>query len=233
MKNVDVDASIIPQVLQYAIWAETNPDSIKSLWLECTNKPDDLSVSWDSFTVRIIIIAPTILRSTLNVVTRINYPVDLIEIKRWVDGNNELLLVNKLQEDKTVRISPTRGIQEYNDEFYMTEYNRESAKAFLKYVTEVESLIREKGWSLETKFNKYYCGFKAGFFNAFGIRWIGSKTFAFFIKLEQERAKSVPPKMTKYEIEWKEAVYYIDPVKTKTADFQTLFEMAYQKFTGT
>jgi len=31
MKNVKVDASIIPQVLQYAFWAETNPDSIKSL----------------------------------------------------------------------------------------------------------------------------------------------------------------------------------------------------------
>ena len=31
LKNVTVDANIIPQVLQYAIWAETSPDSIKSL----------------------------------------------------------------------------------------------------------------------------------------------------------------------------------------------------------
>lgn len=29
LKNKSVDASIIPQVLEYAIWAETNPDSIK------------------------------------------------------------------------------------------------------------------------------------------------------------------------------------------------------------
>jgi len=35
MKNCAVDAAIIPQVLQYAFWAESNPDSIKSLWLEC------------------------------------------------------------------------------------------------------------------------------------------------------------------------------------------------------
>jgi len=34
MKNVPVDATVIPQVLKYAIWAQTNPDSIKSLWLE-------------------------------------------------------------------------------------------------------------------------------------------------------------------------------------------------------
>ncbi|MDL1971455.1 MAG: hypothetical protein LWW94_10950, partial [Candidatus Desulfofervidaceae bacterium] len=75
IKNVTVDASIIPQVLQYAFWAETNPDSIKSLWLECENKPDDLSISWDNFQVRIIVIAPSILRSTLDIVEKINYPV--------------------------------------------------------------------------------------------------------------------------------------------------------------
>ena len=79
MKNVTVDAAIIPQVLQYAFWAETNPDSIKSLWLEAESKPDDLSVTWDDFDVRIMVIAPTILRSTLDIVNKINYPVDLIE----------------------------------------------------------------------------------------------------------------------------------------------------------
>jgi RecB family endonuclease NucS len=31
MKNTEVDADIIPQVLHYAFWAETNPDSVKSL----------------------------------------------------------------------------------------------------------------------------------------------------------------------------------------------------------
>ena len=68
MKNINVDASIIPQVLQYAFWAETNPDSVKSLWLEYENKPDELSISWDSFQVRIIVIAPSISRSTLDIV---------------------------------------------------------------------------------------------------------------------------------------------------------------------
>ncbi len=63
MKNVDVDASIIPQVLQYAFWAESNSDSVKSLWLECNNKPEDLSISWDPFVVRILLITPRILGS--------------------------------------------------------------------------------------------------------------------------------------------------------------------------
>ena len=209
MKNVTVDASIIPQVLQYAFWAETNPDSIKSLWLECDNKPDDLSISWDSFQVRIIVIAPKILPSTLDIVDKINYPVDLIEANRWVEADNQLLLVRKLEpEEKKNRPKPISGLQTYDDEFY----NRE-------YVKEVEDIIKKNSWSLETKFNKHYCGFKAGFFIAFGIKWVGSKTFAFFFKLSETEAKEFKIPMTKYEKQWKEAIYYIDPKKTKTSDF--------------
>jgi hypothetical protein len=59
MKNTEVDADILPQVLKYAFWAETYPDSIKSLWLECEKKPDDIEINWDDFQVRILIIAPT------------------------------------------------------------------------------------------------------------------------------------------------------------------------------
>jgi len=129
MKNVSVDASIIPQVLQYAFWAESNPDSIKSLWLECENKPDELPISWDNFQVRIVIIAPSILRSTLDIVEKINYPVELIEVKGWVDGNDSYFLVNKLEaEKKTFRNKPASGLQVYDEEFYKKEYCPSSNK---------------------------------------------------------------------------------------------------------
>jgi hypothetical protein len=233
MKNVTVDASIIPQVLQYAFWAETNPDSIKSLWLECDNKPDDIAISWDSFQVRIIVIAPSILRSTLDIVDKINYPVDLIEVKRWVEGKNSLYLVNKLEADpKTSRIKPTSGMQTYDEEFYKREYNKKSAIEFIKYAKELEKFIAQHDWNLELKFNKHYCGFKAGFFNAFGIQWVGTKTFAFFFKLSEDEAKSANIKLTKYESQWKQAVYYIVPGKTKIEEYEPLFELAYKKLTG-
>jgi hypothetical protein len=233
MKNAYVDASIIPQVLQYAFWAETNPDSVKSLWLECDNKPDDLAISWDNFQVRIIIIAPKILPSTLDIVEKINYPVDLIEIGRWVEAENQLLLVRKLEpEEKKGKVKPVSGQPIYDEDFYEHEYNKESAKYFFNYIKEVENIIKEKGWNLETKFNKHYCGFKAGFFNAFGTKRIGSKTFAFFFKLSEKEAKEVNIPMTKYDKQWKEAVYYIEPQKTKAQDFKKLFQMAYNKLTG-
>ncbi len=233
MKNVTVDASIISQVLEYAIWAETNPDSIKTLWYEHQNKPDDLEISWDDFQVRIIIIAPSILPSTLKIVKRINYPVELIEINQWVERENQWLFVKKLEiQEKGNVIRPVSGLKNYDDEFYKHEYNSESASYFLEYVKNVEKIIQEKGWNLETKFNKHYCGFRAGFFNAFGIKWVGSKTFAFFFKLSESEAKKVKLPMTKYNKQWKEANYYIDPKTTRVEDFIPLFELAYKKLTG-
>ncbi len=166
MKNVTVDASIIPQVLQYAFWAETNPDSIKSLWLECDNKPGDLQINWDTFQVRIIIIAPSILRSTLAIVEKINYDVELIEVKRWVEGENQLLLLDRLeQEEKKTKSKVVSGLPKYDEAFYQRNYNKQSAEQFLKYVRELEKLVAQRGWALEMKFNKHYCGFKAGFFS--------------------------------------------------------------------
>lgn len=233
MKNVDVDASIIPQVLEYAFWAESNPDSIKSLWLECDNKPENLSISWDSFEVRILVIAPRILRSTLDIVEKINYAVDLVEVNRWVEGTNTIYLVTRLEpEEKPTKTKPVKGLQTYDEDFYKSHYNKQSAIQFLKYVKEAEEIIKAHGWALETKFNKYYCGFKAGFFNAFGIQWVGAKTFAFFFKVSEAEAKETAIPITKYDSQWKQAMYYIEPGKTKAKDYLPLFEKAYRKVAG-
>jgi len=133
MKNCPVDSSIIPQVLQYAFWAENNPDSVKSLWLECDNRPDDITVTWESLQVRILIVAPSILRSTLDLVDKINYPVDLIEIKRWVEAENEILLVNKLEADPKKPSKPVRGQPTYDEAFYKIRTIRWEARMELGY----------------------------------------------------------------------------------------------------
>jgi len=38
--------------------------------------------------------------------------------------------------------------------------------------------------------------------------------------------------MTRYETLWKEAVYYIQPEKTKPQQYMPLFEVAYKKLAG-
>jgi len=234
MKNVPVDASVIPQVLEYAFWAEKNPDSIKTLWLEAPGRPEDVSISWENYEVRIIMIAPSIERSTLELVNKINYSVDLIEVKRWMEGQNQWLLVNKMEPEEPKKIKPVRGLQVYDRAFYKSHYNKNSVKAFFDYVQKTDALIKSKGWQLELKFNKHYCGFKHGFFNAFGIKWIGSKTFAFFFKLPKSVAKSQLQElnMDRYEDQWKEAVYKIEPGKTKVRTFVPLFQKAFDNLTG-
>ena len=233
MKNTEVDAGIIPQVLQYAFWAETSPDSIKSLWLQCKDRPDDIEINWDNLPVRILVVAPTIYRSTLDLVNRITYPVDLIEVKRWVEGKNELLLVNRLEPDAVIsRKRSVSGARLYDEAFYKSERNKKSVAEFLAYANELESLVQKKGWNLEMKFNRYYCGFKAGFFNAFGIGWWGTKSFGFFAKISKAEADKLRPRPDSYSPRWKEASYRIEPGKTKVTDLLPIFERAYEKLAG-
>ena len=234
MKNTPVDSGIIPQVLRYAFWAERNPDSIKSLWLECENRPDDIAISWDKLEVRILIIAPVILRSTLDLVDKINYDVDLIEVTRWVEGHDELLLVNTLELEPTKSPGGVHGRPLYDEAFYKSQRNHKTVEEFLKYCRELTAFVNKKGWNLQPKFTSYGCGFKAGFFNAFGIQWVGIKTFAFSMNLSEKDARQFKIPMTRYQKWGKEgtAHYFIEPGKTKVADFGPLFEAAYKKLSG-
>ena len=150
-----------------------------------------------------------------------------------MEADNQLLLVNQLvREEKPIKVKPISGLVEYDNEFYKKQYNHHSAEQFLRYVAELEKLVKDKKWNLEKKFNKNYCGFKAGFFNAFGVHWMGSKTFAFFLKIAEKDIKNISPPFTRYDVQWKQAYYYIDPGSTKTKDFIPHFELAYKRLTG-
>lgn len=232
LKNVPVGPSIIPQVLEYAIWADANPDSIKSLWLELDDKPEDLAINWENFEVRIIVMAPTISRGTLQFVERINYPVELIEAKRWVEGDNQFIMINRLEPETSRRTRPARGMPTYDLGYYEKRYDKELAQHFFKYVEEVDQLVEEHGWNLDKKWNRNNCAFKAGFFNAFVVRFTGAKTFAFVFYVDEDEAHKLGGEPTKYNAQGKRAVYQIEPGKTKTRDLLPLFEAAYRNKVG-
>ena len=80
-KNIIVTEDILPQILRYAIWAETNPDSIKAMWLESEDRPEDIEVDWDSVEIRIIILAPSIKLTVSRLLRKINYNIELIEVR--------------------------------------------------------------------------------------------------------------------------------------------------------
>jgi hypothetical protein len=235
MKNVQVDIGILPQVLQYAIWAEANPDSIKSLWLETPAPPEDVSISFDEYGVRVIIIAPSIDRWTVNLAQKIDYQVEFIEVNRWTEGEDEFLVVNAIEPEQSSKVKPVHALQVYDRSFYEGHYNKESVEQFLRIAEATNNVVRKHGWPLEPKFNKHYCGFKFGAFNAFGIKWLGTRSFAFFFKLSPADAQRFAPQaapMTRYDEQFKEANFKIHPGVTDVESFTPLFRAAFEKLKG-
>ena len=169
MKNKPVDVNIFSQIIGYAIWAQSNPDSLKNLWYELDEQPD-IEIDWDNYEVRIIVIAPEIDPATLKFLPSISYKLDLIEVKRWMIKKDSFLLVNELRPSQYRKAKPLKGLENYDVAFYKKRRNHESVKAFMHYVNDTEKLLKQHGWkNFEKKFNKHYCGFKYGFLNLFTI----------------------------------------------------------------
>jgi len=234
-KNQPVDEDIIPQVLRYAIWAETNPDSIRALWLEAKDVPDDVSINWDNLTVRIIIMAPTIPASVLRLVNKINYQVDLLEVQRFAAGGNEFILVNKREPEALPARRVTKGTPGYDKEFYIEHYNSQSVEIFFAVADRLDKLVARHNWPLEKKFNKGYIGYKHGFFNVFGLTWLGSKSFALFFKVPEEVADKHQPsewQPLRYEDEWKHVLYKVESIDVPLEALESLFEAAYKHIAG-
>ena len=235
MKNNGVDENIIPQVLRYAIWAETNPDSIKALWLECKDKPEDININWDGLSIKIIIIAPSIKLNVLKAVNKINYEVDLLEINKFAVGGDEFILVDKLEPEtpKSSRITKGRGL--YDKEFYLENYNNESVEIFFHTIDKVEKIVKSKEWKLDKKLNKGYAGFKYGFPNVFGVTFVGSKTFCIFFKLSKNIADKIKIsgiKPYRYEEQWNQVLYKVEGKDYDLRKLMPLFEASYKYITG-
>ncbi|MEW6702671.1 MAG: hypothetical protein AB1298_08115 [Bacteroidota bacterium] len=109
---------------------------------------------------------------------------------------------------------------------------KKSVDYFLQYVSDVEKIIKAKSWSLDTKFNAYQCAFKSGFFNAFRLQWLGTKSFALLFKISKADLRRLNFKPTRYDEEKRRAIFTIEPGKTKVKDFIPLFEHSYKALGG-
>jgi len=102
----------------------------------------------------------------------------------------------------------------YDRDFYEAHHNKRSVEAFLLFAETMQMLLKAKGWPLEMKFNRNYCGFKHGFFNVFGITWMSSKNLVFFIKLPESVVRKIQLdslEMNRYSNRWKQVYYITEP----------------------
>ena len=237
LKKENVREDIISQVLRYALWAETHPDSIQSLWLQCKDKPDELSINFDNLSIKIMIIAPSINRSVSRFVGKVTYPIELIEINRYQSKGDEFVLVNPLETEPDAKIKAVKvGQVTYTREWYEENLgrNKDSIDPFFETVEKIDELVAKKGWDVKKKLNKWYVGWKYGSFNVFGVIWIGTKSFAIFFKIDEEALKTinVPIKPLRYESQWSQALYKVDSDNYDVKALLPLFEASLKNITG-
>jgi hypothetical protein len=233
-KNVVVDEEILPQILRYAIWAETQPDSVKALWLDAKGRPEDIKVDWDSLKIRVIVLAPSIKITVPRLLKKVDYKVDLIELKKFIVGREEFILVHKLEEPESAPRRGARGLEDYDRAYYEEWANPRSVEKFFALEKELERIMRAEAWNLEPKFNGSYMGFKYGFFNVFGVQWVGTKSFEVFVKLPKSKfaeAKRLCPYPSEYDERWKQVTIRVDE-KLIAKKLIPVFRQAYKHFVG-
>ena len=180
-----------------------------------------------------MIIAPAFKPSVQRLIDRIKYPVDLIEFKKFNDGKTDYIFLNTLQIEETKPMKPVATSREYDRKHYENRFNTESAREFWKLAKKVENYVKSKGWNLTRKNNKYFISFKYGFFQVFGITFVGSKTFCLFFKISERIAKKMKIKGAKlYKYSWKGAHYKIDSAQVNLSKFSSLFRTAYKNVIG-
>ncbi|MCX6818523.1 MAG: hypothetical protein NT129_00805 [Candidatus Aenigmarchaeota archaeon] len=237
LKDEPVTADIMIQVMKYAFWVENNPDSIKALWLEKKDRPEDFTPEWDKLNVKIRIIAPAFKPEFIRLINKIGYDFELTEIKRFIEGEDTFVLFNTIETIEEKPKKTARGTGTYDRQFYEGEgYNRQGIDIFFRKVEEIENLVKEKAWDLTVNYNKGYVSFKYGFPIVFGVTFITSKTVCIFFKITKKLAvdiqKNKKIEIFRYEGQWKEARYKIDSVDFSVKKLLPLFEAAYDYIVG-
>jgi hypothetical protein len=172
-------------------------------WQEAEDPPE---IDWERLQIRLIVLAHSIKPTVPRLVKKLGYAVDLIEIKKFAVGSDEIIVVNQLESPIEEGRSHAQGMQVYDREFYKDRRNPRSVESFFQLEGELERIVKRKRWNLEPKFNAYDACFKLGFFKVFGVHWVGTKSFEVFVKLPKSKfakGKRLCPYACEYNERWK------------------------------
>lgn len=235
IKNEEAREDILPQALGYAVWAETNPDSIKAIWLESKNKPEGIEIDWDNIDIRIILVAPSFKPAVPRMAVKIGYTVDLIQIRRYCFEQDEFLMVDVIQPEIS-KVTTTKPIGEWSWEYYESEHGKEATAQFRNMVEIIDRMQKERRWNLPYNLNKYYAGFKLGNRVVFQVHWSGTYAWNLKFKLPEDIARNFKGQQwefQRYDHSFDEAL--IRPLKPESpdiAELMPLFIEAYKHVSG-
>jgi hypothetical protein len=236
MKNEDLDVDILPQILGYAIWADTNPDSIKAIWLEAEDQPEEIQIDWDNIEIRCIVIAPSFNTDIVRMASKMGYQIDFYQIQRFVHENEEFILVEEAIKSPDKKITSTKGKEDWSWEFYEEEHGKEAVKQFRMTVEAIDTYVKGLGLELPYNLNKYYTGFKFGTKVIFSVSWGGTHAWKIKMKLPENKVSKLNTEnweFQRYDKTFNEVI--IRPKNVHKIDIDGLkpyLTMAYQYVSG-
>lgn len=230
LKNKPVDTNVLVQVLRYASWVSTSPDSIKLLL-----EKRGLDAENADLKPKIVIVAPDIEDELVELSQYIAaFEFSFLQVKRFRLGSEFLAVVESkaiAPEKKTpVSVQEEWDWGRYERDLKIPKARLELAKWL---VSEIQNVCAEKGWSLEFRFRKGYTPFQMlGGWNVIGTENRWAKGWCIWFKLPappEELALPVPS--------WVEQTYWSKDYHTiymnvtrRDVDFRELdpfFEQAY------
>ncbi|MDD5368155.1 MAG: hypothetical protein PHQ40_03640 [Anaerolineaceae bacterium] len=236
MKNIEVGEEILPQILGYLIWAERNPDSIKAIWLESHTKPDNIPLDWDHLELPAIVIAPGFQPNVQNMLGKIDYPIELVQIQRFVFENEEFLSVEVLEQEETLKPVTTKVLQSWGWEAYAKDHGEEATRQFRQAVEKINEITQKHAWTMVYKHNKFYTGFVLGNRIVYSVYWGGTHAWNITFKVPPGVADSFRSpcwEFQRYDKDFHEAV--IRPLVRDHPDFdelEPLYLAAYKHIAG-
>lgn len=236
LKNVEANEDILPQALGYAMWAETNPDSIKAIWLESKQKPEEIQMDWDNLDIRVMLLAPSFKSTVPRMAGKIGYPIDLIQVRRYSFQNEEFLLVEVLENKPMPKIVTTKAQGTWDWAYYEAEHGKAATAQFRRAVETVAALVKAENWDIEYNLNKYYVGFKLGARVVFSVTWGGTNVWKLTLKLPQgvaEGFKGQHWEFQRYDNEFHDAVLRaLHPETPDITELKPFFIAAYTYIVG-
>lgn len=199
VKNTEADESILPQALGYAVWADSNPDSLRAIWLESKSKPESVEIDWDKINLRIILIAPSFRSNVPNMASKLGYTVDLFQVRRYSYEKDDLLLVDVLDTRTSAKSGQTKVLREWSWETYKEDHGKEATLQFKKMVEAIDDFSKKHEWDLPYNLNKYYTGFKLGTRVVFSVHWTGTYAWNVKLKIPEKVAKQYVGKLWEYQ----------------------------------
>jgi len=236
LKNQEADEDVLPQALGYAIWAETNPDSIKAIWLESKQRPEDIEIDWDNLDIRVVLIAPAFKSTVPRMAGKIGYPIDLVQVRRFYFEAEEFLLVEIPEEEHMPRISTTKVMGTWDWDYYESQHGKEATAQFRRAVDSVTAFVKSQGWDLSCDPKKKYTGFKLGNRLVAIVRWSGTYAWHLGLKLPQGVAENFQGQQwefQKYNTHFKRATFRpLQPDSPDITELELLFVEAYRHISG-